>query len=70
MTEPKLILKVELINNKMKVSLGTQHEALLALALRKAEMTFYDCMLSHDIEDEPQVQQSSIVVPESIIKSL
>lgn len=67
MSEPKLIIKVELIDNRMKVTLGTQHEALLALALRKAELTVYDILLNNEVHEQPTVITE---VSRDIIKQL
>jgi hypothetical protein len=66
MAEEKLVFKVELVDNNMRVTLGTKHEALLALGLRKVAL-FVD---EEIIQSELSKQQSAIQIPDSVLKGI
>ncbi len=68
----KLIFKVEIIDNQMKVTLGTGSEALLALGLMKTNLFITDLLIQNEFKDQPKILKpdSSIVVPSSLAKSL
>lgn len=75
MIEPKLIFKAELIDNQMKVTLGTGHEALLALGLMKTNLFITDLLMQNEIKVEmaqPKIlkPESEIMIPDSILTKL
>lgn len=60
--EPILIFKAELTSErKVKVTLGTDQEFFLALALRKVGVAVDNCLVEHEIKDE--LKSESIIVP-------
>lgn len=70
MNEPKLILNVLLDKDgQMTVNLGTRHEALLALALRKAALTIDNVILETEYEvrvkDKPMIE-----IPKTILDKI
>lgn len=74
MSEPLLVLKVELINGKPVVKLGTGHVALLSLALQCADLEVKNQIMSQDemAMDKPVIlkPESGIQVPQSILSNL
>lgn len=71
MSESKVLIHVEIVNNKIKVTLGTRHEAILCLALRKAELAVMDSLLANEVFEEPVIiQQKDIQIPKDIIKQM
>ena len=70
MSESKLLLNVVLTEkNQVKVTLGTKHEALLALALRKAQLAVDEVLLQTDYENEV-LKKSPIEIPTGILEKL
>ena len=69
MSDPKLILKVEIVDNRMKVTFGTKHEGLLCNALKRAELMLLDLMTETYVYDEPKIIKAQDV-PASIIQNL
>ena len=68
-SEPKLIMKVELDDNgKLKLALGTRHPALLSLALQLLDIEVKDNIL----RGQEQQAQSDIIteVPSSLMGKL
>jgi hypothetical protein len=72
MSEPKLLIKVELVeDNKLKVTFGTKHEALLCNALKRAEFMLMDMMADNFIkEDQGLIQPEYTTIPKDILKQL
>lgn len=70
MSEPKLILMVQLEdNNQMIVKLGTHHEALLALALRKAQLTVDNVLLEKELTAQ-EANKPVIELPNGLLEKL
>lgn len=53
--------------NKIKVSFGTRHPAILALALQQADLQFKEMLLDKIVTEEPVIHTA---VPTSIIDQL
>lgn len=76
MSEAKLILKVELVNGKPTVTLGTGHTAVLSLALQVADLAVKEQIMLQDeiktIEEHPKILKpdSDIKIPEGILSKL
>lgn len=72
--QSKLVLKAEIINNKMAITLGTKHEALLCLALRKCELYITEVLLENEFKEEPVSSilkpGSEIQIPKSLVGKL
>jgi hypothetical protein len=67
MSEPKLILKVELLDGKeMVCTLGTGHEGTLAWALHKARIAIDTTM----VENEIRAEQNKIQIPVGVLNKL
>ncbi len=72
MSEPKLILSVELLEgNKVRVTFGTKHPAILALALQQADLQFKELLLDKLVPEQKSIiEPSGIQVPKDLISQL
>ena len=68
MSDPRLLILVELVDNQVNVRLGTKHEALLSLALRKAQLTVDNVLLEPMFQPPPQ--SSVIEIPQTILEKI
>lgn len=68
MSEPKLLVKAELVDNKVRVTLGTKHEAILALAIRKIEIYVTEVLLENEFKIA-EAEKSPIITPNSEVKA-
>lgn len=65
MSESKLILKVELVNGRPFVTLGTGHTAVLSLALQCADLEIKEqIMIQHEVKTAQEA--SKILTPDSL----
>ena len=69
MSEPKLIFKVELMDEApkngswpLRVTIGISNEALLALAMRKVELVMYEQLTKNEMIKE-DAAKSDIIIP-------
>lgn len=70
MSDPKLIILVQLDEgNQMTVKLGTHHEALLALALRKAQLTVDNVLLEKELLAQ-EAKKPLIEIPKNILDKI
>lgn len=76
MNEPRMILKVELIDGKPKVTLCTGHTAVLSLALQVADLAVKEQIMLQDeiktLEEKPAILTpgSDLTIPEGLIGKL
>lgn len=68
----KMILKVDLVDGKPKVTLGTGHTAVLSLALQVADLAVKEQIMIQDeiktLEDAPKILKpdSELTIPASL----
>lgn len=74
MSQPLPVLKAEIIDGKMQITLGTKHEALLCLALRKCELFVTEVLIEGEFKEEPKpailTPGSDLMVPNDLLKRL
>lgn len=70
MSDPKLIILVQLDeSNQMTVKLGTHHEALLALALRKAQLSVDNVLLEKELMAQ-EANKPLIEIPKNMLDKI